>query len=1453
MTTNCVSRPHSMKLVPSLIFVFLPLLLSAADWPAFKHDAARSSVSQEALSLPLSPAWSWRSAQAPQPAWGDPGRSLNPLDFDYAFQPVVAGGIVVLASSADDTVRAFDAASGALRWQFTCGGPVRFAPQLDGGRCYFAGDDGAAYCLDAKTGTVIWKVRLALNGQQVIANGRLASRWPCRSGVLVRGGKVYVTAGMWPSEGVFIFALDAATGHEVWCNDTSCYDFIEYPHEPSASFGGPAPQGALLASDEVLLVPTGRGVPAAFDVKTGKLLHYRADSGVSHKGGTWATLVDGTVFVTAVGWQPDIPPRLGESVEHFPDSLAAFDARTGKEEWKLASAMKATAPEWSATKWRGQIAAGILGRTRAVFDNERVFAFGNGKADAWQLKGGKVSALWSQTHGRVYAEALAANAVLLGEDGQVVALDPVNGKELWKAAVDGQARGIAVADGRLFVSTSPGALHVFGGSGNSSPQERALARITAPPLSASVEAALKQLAPSPGFALVLGGKDARLAQAIAERTKLHVINALADANAVVAERKRLVSETALYGSRVNVQLAGDAQYPAFFAGLIVIAGDAAGFAPEEWYRVLRPYGGVLCAAEGQLTPPPSVPKEEIHGGLIVRGKLTGAFDWDRHVEADQRVKWPLEFTWWGGPSAQLQKARHSRPRTPLAANGRLFVFGENTVVAVDAYTGTELWHRRLNSMLGLDAPAMANDDSFFTAVGSTVVRFDSATGKLMDVFGDKGAAPPVLDATKPLHVSGVQRQGATCEMDIESSSTTLRLVLAVQSREPQRDDAWELAFDFRPSAQRVNAPAAGAFEIVVSAWDGILRPQPTQAHPKPAIEKLADGRIALSFAWAEIEKLAGWRPTDFALAADCKLWNAKLDLTLWDKPLTNTRGRGFNDAEAVIVVSGDALKQEAGKLSPYLAVPVRPVAESPLKPARGEGGALPLLALRRPKADLSDFGAAAKADAEREAKMTVLPRAKGYELSMRSEPFTGSTGTRDYTPSYGCSGIISSATMDFMRSGSIGMYDRADDSGMRNISGIRSGCGQTLLPALGMLLYAEGTGNCLCTYNYATSFGMAPGGTQRNEDWALFNDEQLDKSALKQIAFNLGAPGDRRDANGTLWLALPRPQLAEKKGIALPVPASIDAAEDLASARINTDRHPIAGTTMPWLYGSNVRGLHKLHLDLQYYEPSGVCITTPVTAPKIDGELSDACWDGFGGVPVHTDATIWMRHDATNLYIARVPLANAKAGPFALTLGDMSGHKLVNMGIINGKVEVKRLDVPDFDRKADVRTLPEIVQTDAKLTGAIGVTKTATEIAIPWASIEALGLKRDQLRASPNALGYYGRKAPDIVRNFTRTSFAIQSLTAPPSKATYTVRLHFAELDGAQPGERLFDVLLNGKTVATSLDIAREAGGPMRAFVKEFKGISCNSSLDVELRAKSLKQTPKTAALLSAIEVLRED
>jgi hypothetical protein len=85
----------------------------------------------------------------------------------------------------------------------------------------------------------------------------------------------------------------------------------------------------------------------------------------------------------------------------------------------------------------------------------------------------------------------------------------------------------------------------------------------------------------------------------------------------------------------------------------------------------------------------------------------------------------------------------------------------------------------------------------------------------------------------------------------------------------------------------------------------------------------------------------------------------------------------------------------------------------------------------------------------------------------------------------------------------------------------------------------------------------------------------------------------------------------------------------------------------------------------------------------------------------------------------------------------------------------------------------------------------------------------------------------------------------PPS--TYKVKLYFAELDPkSAPGDRVFDVQLQGTAVASKLDVVKEAGGPLRALIREFSGVRVDGNLVIEL-------SPVTGQpILSAIEVERE-
>ena len=86
----------------------------------------------------------------------------------------------------------------------------------------------------------------------------------------------------------------------------------------------------------------------------------------------------------------------------------------------------------------------------------------------------------------------------------------------------------------------------------------------------------------------------------------------------------------------------------------------------------------------------------------------------------------------------------------------------------------------------------------------------------------------------------------------------------------------------------------------------------------------------------------------------------------------------------------------------------------------------------------------------------------------------------------------------------------------------------------------------------------------------------------------------------------------------------------------------------------------------------------------------------------------------------------------------------------------------------------------------------------------------------------------------------------------YTVKLGFSAPPGDKPGERVFDVTINSKTVLDDFDIVKEAGKPDSAIWKEFK-VTADDKLLVEFVVPEEKPAPEKMPLVNAIVVLRQD
>jgi hypothetical protein len=107
--------------------------------------------------------------------------------------------------------------------------------------------------------------------------------------------------------------------------------------------------------------------------------------------------------------------------------------------------------------------------------------------------------------------------------------------------------------------------------------------------------------------------------------------------------------------------------------------------------------------------------------------------------------------------------------------------------------------------------------------------------------------------------------------------------------------------------------------------------------------------------------------------------------------------------------------------------------------------------------------------------------------------------------------------------------------------------------------------------------------------------------------------------------------------------------------------------------------------------------------------------------------------------------------------------------------------------------------------------------------------------------------APQAVYKAERygtTTYTLPSLT---SGASYTVRLHFAELYWTATGKRTFNVVINGTTVLSNFDIYAATGARYKAVVREFTA-TANSSGQIVVKFNTVIDN----ATIEGIQIIRQ-
>ena len=751
----------SLCSIVCLVFLTATSPVFAEDWPTYRHDATRAGATGETLAWPLTSQWIYRTPVPLRTAWsGAEGRSVEGKDlhdrvrFDDALHVAVVKGRVYFGSSVDHRVHCVDAATGRTVWTAFTDAPIRLAPTVAEGRVYIGSEDGYAWCLDATTGRVLWRLRLGPADERIVARGEMISRWPVRTGILVEGGVAYFGAGIFPHENVYLSAVDAKTGKPIWRNDQVSHG--------NAGRADLSPQGYLLATKAALYFPSGRSRPSAVNRKTGKIQVIAGWRGGSagetltlssgQVAGANAVILDGALRTFTLGSQ--VGGSNGSTYVTTGETLARINQKVystvNSNRAKLRNDLRAVYSEYRSGKIEKEAYLVKAEAVRAKLNSQE-----------------EVGVEWKVKCASNAAVIVTATQVVVGGEDTVEIFDAKTGKSTGRLAVQGAARGLAISDGRLMVSTDTGRIHCF--SVGPAGKEIAAGKPVADPYprdkwtdvyEASAKSILARTGIDSGFCLVVGAEQGRLALALARNSGLKIYGVESDPAKVAAARKALV-RTGLYGHRITIHeaAAGEIPYSNYFANLVVsdthLLTGRVPVAGEVVAAHLKPCGGAIClggthafddAWRNSLgLSKQSVTKTSKKFTVVERGKLPGAGSWSHQYgdagntacSDDQLIRGGLGVLWFGDPGPGKMVNRHDGAVGPVSTNGRMFIQGTDSLMAYDAYNGQFLWEFKNSKAIRTGvfqnhAPGnlVASDDSVFMMLDSRCLQLDAATGKL---------------------------------------------------------------------------------------------------------------------------------------------------------------------------------------------------------------------------------------------------------------------------------------------------------------------------------------------------------------------------------------------------------------------------------------------------------------------------------------------------------------------------------------------------------------------------------------------------------------------------------------------------------------------------------------------------------------------------------------------------
>ena len=1139
----------------------------AEDWPTWRHDPLRTGVTSEKLEPPLEQVWEFRSRQtrdAPVPTT-PPQQLAYPWCMHYTLPISSAGDSLFFNSAIDGRTVCLDVATGKKRWEFTAAAAMNRTPTYYEGRVYVGSDDGHAYCLDAKTGKELWAFKAAPRDRWLLSYGKLTSVWPVRSDVVVDRGVAYFTAGILPHEGAYLFAVDARTGKQLWCNASQA---AEMRREAIA------PAGHLIVSERTIWVPRdhlgygqAHGMLISFERETGRHPVQLKDPHAIPYGGhvpVFGVSVGGTRYLGDVA-------QVATKERNKPSAIV-WDKRKKK----------------GATYWTDVVS--VLGQRRG----SSKYRFGG----VYYLNDPDACTV-AHAGGVLYHSMFQLDPTK-GVGSKIIARSPSDGNVLWSTQVPERANQLIVANGRLFAATRRGTIYCFAAPGTAKHGTRTEPVADAPiahkqafqPIAASI---VRQTNIREGYALVLDCDSGALAYQLAKQTKLSIC-AVFDDKAKATAARAAYHRAKLNGSRItayhrpaNTRL----PFPSYYADLIVSEAAAKGRLPtketiEDFSRILKPIRGIALFGGGKANARElkawNATTRQNDWNIVrfgaalwtrrVRPELAEAGSWTHQLgdaghsgsSDDGALKGPLGVLWYGPPVL-----RYGNNRMPARVKHGLMVLPvHDGIAACDQYTGRRLWHY----------PCPENS-RFFIADKTIYLRMETfkdgrPTGQARweRISLETGKQIGIVKLPEEMQQGTITQMAASRDGKTAYGHTQWRKVTKQGDQETKEEFGCIFAENSASGRRLWTIGGVGQ----TRQWNGPMAISDgrlycstavTDAHRKKAIDE-----IKAYFRQHAPGRLKDFDPSKRTLQGMAAI-DGRTGQVLYETGIDTTnvflysgrRGVHYNPSIIPFVMASDnviVFATQSGADKSWRQWPSGRYKTRALTVYAGDTGKL----LWSKYADYRTRPVIANG--------VIYAEPWGYnvrtgKVRKRTHPVTGKAVDWAWCR-YGkqCGQFSASRHFLFGRSTGVGYHDLLNDEGLYTFYHSRMSCLFDAVTGGGMMLKPPMAVYCSCSWSLP--FTVAMGQVEAPPATPFLFAQPGPVLPVKHLYLNFGGAGDRRDRDGNLWLTTQRPH-RHKLLIELQTKLVKYAGGEFVGRRSRNP--PVKNTGVPFVFDTAVRGLKR--------------------------------------------------------------------------------------------------------------------------------------------------------------------------------------------------------------------------------------------------------------------------------------